>query len=131
MTLLDTLIVVAYLLAVLIVGLACPTGQHSTRDTNPTDPGGFMLGGRVFGSLLVGVSVMVTTFSALNFAAFPTEVAANGLYILACVPVFLLIAFPVTRWIIPAFVDQGYTSAYQLLEEASTPVSASSPAACS
>ena len=74
------------------------------------------LAGRTMGWFPIGLSVMITLFSAVNFVAFPTEVMAHGLYVLAALPVFVLVAFPVTRWFIPFFYSMRLTSLYAYLE---------------
>ncbi len=78
--------------------------------------GQFFLAGRSVPWLPVGLSVMVTAFSGVNFVAFPSEVFANGLGVLAALPMFAIVAVPIGRWIIPALRGSGATSIYELLE---------------
>ena len=74
------------------------------------------LAGRKMGGFFIGVSVMITLFSAVNFVAFPAEVMDHGLYVLAALPVFLLVAVPITGIFIPFFHQMRLTSVYAYLE---------------
>ena len=51
----------------------------------------------------LGISIMVTMLTAVNFAAFPTEIFKNGCYVLISLPIFILVAFPVSKIFIPFF----------------------------
>lgn len=73
--------------------------------------------GRTMGWFPIGLSVMITLFSAVNFLAFPTEVMDHGLYVLVALPVFILVALPVTRIFIPFFHGKKLTSVYAWLEQ--------------
>ncbi|MCC5848680.1 MAG: sodium/solute symporter [Verrucomicrobia bacterium] len=74
------------------------------------------LAGRKMGWFPIGLSVMITLFSAVNFVAFPAEVIEHGLHVLASLPVFLLVALPITRIFIPFFHEMRLTSVYAYLE---------------
>lgn len=65
----------------------------------------------------LGISIMVTMLTAVNFAAFPTEIFKNGCYILICLPIFIIVAFPVNKYFITFFRKQNRSSAYAFLEE--------------
>ncbi len=78
--------------------------------------GQFFLAGRSMAWLPVGLSVMVTSFSGVNFVAFPGEVFAHGVGVLAALPMFALVAIPISRHVIPALRRSGVTSIYELLE---------------
>ena len=60
---------------------------------------------------------MITAFSAINFNAFPSEVIGYGFYVVTSIPVFFLVAIPVTKIFIPFFYKRGSISAYEFLEE--------------
>lgn len=107
MTGLDTAIVLAYLIGILGFSYAL---QRRKRTTD------MFLAGRAMGSFPIGLSVMITLFSAVNFLAFPTEVMEHGLYVLAALPVFVLVAIPITRIFIPFFHRMQLTSLYAYLE---------------
>lgn len=68
------------------------------------------------GWLPVGLSIMVTAFSAINITAFSGEVFSYGLYALMSIPVFYIVSIPVKRIIIPFFHGLNITSAYEYLE---------------
>jgi SSS family transporter len=77
----------------------------------------FFLAGRSMSWFPIGLSVMVTIFSAVNYLAMPSEVFGYGLYVIAALPVFFLVAFPVTKIWMPFFHDMQLTSAYEYLEK--------------
>ena len=104
----DYLVFTAYLLGVLSLGLLARSSRTSSRE--------FFLARRSLGWFPIGLSVMVTVFSAVNFTAFPGEVLSHGLYVLVALPVFVIVAWPVTRVFIPFFHAQRLTSAYEYLE---------------
>ena len=83
----------------------------------PSDPAEFFLGGRRFGAGPLGLSVMVTAFSAVNYLAFPGEVCQNGLYVIFSLPAFFVAAGLVTRFWMPFFLRKRPLSIYALLEE--------------
>ena len=104
----DVAVLLLYLVAVLGVGAWARRREGGEEE--------FFLAGRRLGAWPMGLSVMVTLFSAVHFTAFPTEVAGHGLYVWASVPVFLLAAWPVARGFIPWFRAQPGLSGYAWLE---------------
>ncbi|MDD5726994.1 MAG: sodium/solute symporter [Victivallales bacterium] len=105
----DFIIFYAYLAAILLVGLLMRRKQRSERE--------FFLAGRSLGWFPLGISIMVTMLTSVNFAAFPIEIFQNGCYVLIALPPFIIAAFPVARIFIPFFRRQNQTSAYAFLEE--------------
>lgn len=105
----DFIVFYAYLVAVLAVGLAMYRRQHSEKE--------FFLAGRSLGWFPLGISIMITMLTAVNFAAFPTEIFKNGCYVLIALPAFIVIAFPVSKIFIPFFQKQKTSSAYAFLED--------------
>ena len=105
---LDLAVLIIYLLLILCIGwfFRIRQGGHDT----------FFLAGRNMGWFPIGLSVMVTTFSAINYLAFPNEVFSYGLYVLAALPVFFIAAWPITKIWMPFFHDMKLTSAYEYLE---------------
>ncbi len=77
----------------------------------------FFLAGRSLGVIPIGLSVMVTTFSAVNYLAMPGEIASQGLYMLASLPAFFLAAWPVAKYWMPRFLEMRPVSVYAFLEE--------------
>lgn len=108
MTGFDYIVLCAYLLAMLGIGWALRVRSGKHED--------FFLAGRRMGWFPIGLSVMVTVFSAINYVAFPNEVFGYGLYVIVALPVFLLAAWPVTRIWMPFFHSMRLTSAYEYLE---------------
>jgi len=107
MTGLDLTAFLTYLIGILVFSHALNRRRHSPD---------VFLAGRKMGWFPIGLSVMITLFSAVNFVAFPTEVLEHGLYVLASLPVFILVAFPITRVFIPFFHGMRLTSVYEYLE---------------
>ena len=104
----DSLILGAYLFISLILGLLF----YRKNDQR----GNYLLAGRSLGWAPVGLSIMVTAFSAINITAFSGEVFGNGLYVLMSVPVFYLVSIPIRKIVIPFFLNLNVTSAYEYLE---------------
>ena len=105
----DFIVFYAYLAAVLGVGLMMYRRQHSERE--------FFLAGRSLGWFPLGISIMITMLTAVNFAAFPTEIFKNGCYVLIALPIFIVVAFPVSKIFIPFFQKQKKSSPYAFLED--------------
>ena len=109
MTLLDYAVVAIYLALLLLIGW-----QFRTRSENPAE---YFLAGRRMGWFPIGLSVMVTTFSAINYLALPGEVFDCGLYVLASFPVFFLAAWIITKVWMPFFYGKKLVCLYEFLEE--------------
>ena len=105
----DFVVFYAYLAIVLIVGLMMYRRQHSEKE--------FFLAGRSLGWFPLGISIMITMLTAVNFAAFPTEIFKQGCYVLVALPIFVVVAFPVSKIFIPFFQKQKKSSAYAFLED--------------
>ena len=101
----DSAVLVIYLAALAVIGWCCRSRQGSSED--------FFLAGRRMGYFPIGLSVMVTTFSTLNFLAFPGEVYAHGLYVLISLPVFFLAAGAIVRIWMPFFHRMKLLSVYE------------------
>ncbi|MBO4631507.1 MAG: hypothetical protein J5858_06260 [Lentisphaeria bacterium] len=80
---------------ILLVYLAALAGIGWYFRSSKGEGVSYFLAGRSMGFFPIGLSVMVTTFSALNYLAFPGEVFAHGLYVLVSLPVFFLAAVPI------------------------------------
>ena len=108
MTTIDWVIFAAYLVGVAALGLS-----FSRRQARPNE---FFLAGRAMGWLPIGLSVMVTAFSAINYTAFSGDVFQYGLYVTLSLPVFVIVAWPITRVIMPFYHSMQLCSAYEYLE---------------
>ena len=104
----DYAVLVAYLAGILAVGY-----RFRVRGGRDED---FFLAGRRMGWFPIGLSVMVTVFSAVNYVALPNEVFGYGLYVVVALPVFLLAAWPITKVWMPFFHSMRLTSAYEYLD---------------
>ncbi len=108
MEIFDYSIIAVYILGLMAMGL-----YFSRRQAKK---GEYFLASRSMGSIPVGLSIMATAFSAVNYVAFSGEVFANGLYIAMSLPVFILVAWPVTRIFMPFYHSMKLCSAYEYLE---------------
>lgn len=104
----DYILLAAYLL--IMLGMGWFLRVRGQRDEE------YFLAGRRMGWLPIGISVMITVFSAINYVALPNEIFSHGLYVLISLPVFLLVAWPISRCWIPFFHTMRLTSAYEYLE---------------
>lgn len=104
----DYLVVILYLAALLWIGWRCRGRSESARE--------YFLAGRRMGCFPIGLSVMVTSFSAINFLALPGEVFDYGLYVLASFPVFFLSAWLVAKFWMPFLLSREMVSLYEFLE---------------
>lgn len=103
--------------AVLLIYLLVLLGIGWRFRSSGKDDTSFFLAGRSMGYFPVGLSVMVTTFSALNYLAFPGEVYKHGLYVLVSLPVFFLAAVPIVYVWMPFFHRMKIVSVYQYFEK--------------
>ena len=108
MSAIDYLVVALYLVILLGIGW-----RYRTRSENARE---YFLAGRGMGYFPIGLSVMVTSFSAINFLALPGEVAGYGLYVLASFPVFFLSAWVVAKFWMPFLLSRETVSLYEILE---------------
>lgn len=104
----DYLVFLAYLGLTLAVGAITARRQRSSTD--------FFLAGRSMRWFPVGLSIMVTAFSAINYTAFSGEVFEHGLYVALSLPTFVLVAPVVTRVVMPFFHGMSLCTAYEYLE---------------
>jgi len=105
----DFAIPLVYLTAVVAIGvLTAPKSRTASQ---------LFLGGRELSWFPLGISVMVSAFSAVNFIAFPSEIVKHGPAVLIALPVFLLVLPPLLRWVIPFFRKQEGVSAYGFLAD--------------
>lgn len=109
MGIIDTIIIAVYFFAILLIGIILSRRQLTDRD--------FFLAGRSMHWLPIGLSITVTAFSGINYTAFSGEVFGHGLYVALSLPVFIFVAFPVIRIIMPFYHQLGVCSAYEYLEK--------------
>ncbi len=105
---LDFAVLALYLLVVLGIGWLAGRRKSGSDE--------YFLAGRSMGWLPVGLSIMVTSFSAINYTSIPTEVFGHGLAVTVSFAVFFIIAWPISRIWMPYFHGMGLTSVYEFLE---------------
>lgn len=65
----------------------------------------------------LGISVMISAFSAVNFVAFPSEIIKFGPAVLISLPAFIIVLYPLFKWFIPFYRKQSGYCAYDFLED--------------
>lgn len=108
MTCLDFIVVAVYMAAMCAAGVFLRTKSSGH--------GEYFLAGKRMGAVPVGLSMMVTSFTAVNFIAFPGEVYKFGLYVLASLPVFFIAAWIISKFWIPVISKHCTVSLYELIE---------------
>jgi len=106
---LDWGVVVAYFIIMVLIGVYYSKKNKSFKD--------FALGGKSMGSFSIGLSLFANMLSSLSYLSYPGEMIRYGPAIFAG-----MLAFPVTHWvvgwfIIPKFMKEDVSSAYELLEK--------------
>ena len=105
----DFIVIAVYIAVVVCIGALVSRHGGTSRD--------FFLAGRSMHWAPIGLSITLTAFSGINYAAFSGEVYGHGLYVALSLPVFIFVAFPVIRIIMPFYHQQGISSAYEYLEK--------------
>lgn len=105
----DMILAVFYILLMISIGVVC-SNQNSNNKQQ-------YLAGNSFSWLPLGLSVMISAFSAVNFIAFPSEIIQFGPAVLISLPVFIMVLYPILKWFIPFFRKNSDVSAYSFLEE--------------
>ena len=104
LSLLDFMVIAAYLLGLSLVGF-----YFSKRQTSEV---AYFLGNRRLPWPIVGLSLMASLISTLTYLSFPGEMIAHGTgYFYAVIAVILVIPL-VTRVIIPALRQLPVTTVY-------------------
>ncbi|NOR44087.1 MAG: hypothetical protein GQ534_00745, partial [Candidatus Delongbacteria bacterium] len=106
---LEVIIALVYLLIVISIGII------SSRKSQNKDQ--LYLAGNTFSWFPLGISVMISAFSAVNFVAFPSEIIRFGPAVLISLPIFIIVLYPLFKWFIPFFRKRKSFSAYSFLEE--------------
>ena len=105
----DYIIIAAYLAMTIGVGW-----YHGRRQKNARE---YFIGSGNMNTGLIGVSLFATLLSTISYLALPGETIGKGPYILAS-SIAKPVSFIIVGYIlIPAYMRQRVTSAYELLEE--------------
>jgi SSS family solute:Na+ symporter len=104
----DWIIIVIY--ALLTIGL----GWYVSRRQKTKEE--YFIGSGKMNPILVGVSLFATLLSTISYLSMPGEILGKGPAALVTLPGMLLIYFIVAYLILPLYMRQRVTSAYELLE---------------
>ncbi len=105
----DWLVVIVYALGVLWIGWRFSRREESEED--------YFLGGRSMSPFLIGISLFASLLSTVSYLAYPGEIIQHGPAYLTGILSVPFAYFIVGYWIIPVYMKQRVTSAYELLEE--------------
>lgn len=108
----DIAIIVVYLVAMVAIGIACRGRQQNEQDYF-TGQGGFS---RVFGAVLVGLSIAATFFSGISFLSYPSEVYRTGVTIVSGIVLFPLAGLFVAYWFLPRYLKACGREPYEIVE---------------
>ena len=106
--LLDFIIIGFYVLLMILVGF------YYSLKTKTTDD--YLLGGRNMRSWSVGLSFFATLLSAISYLMIPGEIIAHGPILLCVLGAYPFVYFFVGYVLIPFYMKQKVTSAYEILE---------------
>jgi len=104
----DTLIVILYLLGMMFLGVYFARKNKNTEE--------YFLGGRSFGGIIIGISLVGASISSITFLAFPADAfKTSWIRFLTAfmMPIAVLVA---SRIFLPFFKQGNTTSAYEFLE---------------
>lgn len=112
MSLIDSLIIIIYLAGIVSVGVACRGKQDNINDYFTARDG---FGGAI-GTVMVGLSLGATLFSALSFVVFPSVVYTYGVTALSGILCFPIAYLFLRYWFIPRYFSQQWNSPYDVIE---------------
>ncbi len=104
----DWVIIGLYLLTTIGMGVYFSRRQESTSE--------YFVGGGNMNPVLVGVSLFATLLSTISYLSMPGEALGKGPVAIIGVLSFPCIYFVTAYWLIPVYMRQRVTSAYELLE---------------
>ena len=104
----DWTLIVLYLAATILLGVYFKRKQQSK--------GEFFLGTGNMNPLLIGISLFASTLSTITYLGLPGEVMGKGPMSLASILMYPLIYVVVAHFLLPVYMRQRVTSAYELLE---------------
>jgi sodium-coupled monocarboxylate transporter 8/12 len=111
LSLIDALIISAYLIGMIVVGLASRGRQRNANEYFTAK--GLMSGS--LGTLLVGLSLAL--FSGVSFLYYPAVVYNGGIVLFVGVTFICMpLALVGLRWFLPRYLDRGVTQPYETIE---------------
>lgn len=105
----DWAIIVAYALGTIGLGWYYSRRQASTKE--------YFVGSGKMNPFLVGVSLFATLLSTITYLSSPGEALGKGPVYLTTLLSLPLVYVVVAYWLLPVYMKQKVTSAYELLEE--------------
>lgn len=105
----DGAVVAGYVFFVLALGWYYSRRQKDTEE--------YFTGGHAMSPLLIGISLFATLFSTISYLGTPGELINKGPITLLGMLSIPFAYFAVGYWIIPVYMRQRVTSAYELLEQ--------------
>jgi SSS family solute:Na+ symporter len=115
MSTIDVIIIVAYLLGSMLIGLLLRGKDKSSEDFF-TASGGLT---SLFSIVVVGLSIASALFSGISFVMYPGVVYSSGITVIAgiiliCMPVSYLV---LRYWFLPRYLGHGCRFPYDIVEE--------------
>lgn len=104
----DWIILVLYAVSTMVMAWWVSRKQEDTKE--------YFTGSGQMNPFLIGVSLFVTLLSTITYLALPGEVLGKGPTYLASYLVYPLVFLVVTRGLLPLYMRNKVTSAYELLE---------------
>jgi len=105
---LDWVLIALYALSTIGLGVYFSRKQKSTKE--------YFIGGGNIHPLLIGVSLLATLLSTISYLSHPGESAGKGPVILASYISYPVIYMVIAYGLLPLYMKQRVTSAYELLE---------------
>ena len=108
------LAVIDWIIIVIYASLTIGLGWYVSRRQKTKKE--YFIGSGKMNPILVGVSLFATLLSTISYLSMPGEILGKGPAALVTLPGMLLIYFIVAYLILPLYMRQRVTSAYELLE---------------
>ena len=105
---LDWTIIVIYAASTILLGWYFGRKQENTSE--------YFIGSGQMNPILIGVSLFATLLSTITYLSLPGEILGKGPIYLASYLALPIVYIVVGYWLIPAYMQQRVTSAYELLE---------------
>ena len=106
---LDWVLVALYAISTIGLGVYFGSKQKSTSE--------YFVGGGDINPVLIGVSLFATLLSTISYLSHPGEAAGKGPVIMASLLGYPLVYVIIAYGLLPLYMRQRVTSAYELLEE--------------
>ncbi len=105
----DWAIIALYALSTVALGWYFGRRQSSTKE--------YFVGSGNMPPVLIGISLFATLLSTITYLSIPGEVLGKGPGYLTTMAALPLVYFIVAYWMLPIYMKQRVTSAYELLED--------------